>query len=78
MLHARSDSGQDQAGAQARKSAWKGHHQISRCRDESRQRQRHPWTEPGNQPVARNLQAAHGAIIERPNRRETGIRKAEL
>jgi hypothetical protein len=78
VLHARSDAGDDQSNAEARKSAWKGHHQISRSRHESRQRQRHAWTEPGDQPVARNLQATHGAIIEGPNHRETGVRESEL
>jgi hypothetical protein len=71
MLHARSDASEDQANAEARKSARKGHHQTSRCRDESRQCQRQAWTEPGNQPVARNLQPAHGAIVEGPDHRQT-------
>jgi hypothetical protein len=63
MLHARSDPGEDQASAQAEKSGWKGHHQISRCRDEGRQRQRCARAEPGDQPVARDLQAAHRAVV---------------
>jgi hypothetical protein len=78
MLHARSDAGEDQSGAQARKSARESHHQISRCRNEGRQRQRRARTEPGDQPVARDLQAAHRAIVEGPNYCETGIRQAEL
>ena len=74
MLHARSDPREDQADAEARKSKWKGHDQISGCGDEGCQRQSDTGAELGGEPVGGNLQAAHGAGVKRPDHRQAGVR----
>ena len=78
MLNARADAGEHQASAQPRKSKRQRHDQIARCRDQGCQRQCGTWAQPGDQPAARDLQAAHRAVVERPNHRETGIRQPEV
>jgi hypothetical protein len=78
MLHARSDTRDDQANAETRKSEGKGHDQISGGGDEGRQRQGDTGAELGGEPVSGNLQAAHRRTVERPHQRQAGVGQTEL
>ena len=78
MLDTRSYSGQYEAHAQSGKPEWQGHHQKAQRGDDCRQDQGCSRADPSDHAVARYLQAAHGSVVEGSDRREAGVRQAEL
>ena len=78
MLDARPEPGEDEPDAKPGEAERQGHDQKSSRRDEGRQGQGCPRTERSDEAVARHLQPAHGAVVERTKDCEPGIGQAEL
>jgi hypothetical protein len=78
VLDARPDAGGDKADAKSRKAERQRHNRQAGRGDEGRRDQRRAWGEAAEEPVGRDLEAAHRPVIERTNDGEPGIGQTEL
>ncbi len=78
MLNARSNTGDDEADAQTRKTERQRHDHKARRSEHHRQDQRCTRRRTPKGTVRRNLEASHRAVIESANDGERGVGKTEL
>lgn len=78
MLHARSDAGEQQTCTERGETARQAQHQVARGYDQRRSDQRAPAAKSTCQAVSGHLEAAHGALVETAQHRQSCVVQAEL